>query len=158
MVEDSSQSKGSDERDMSDFGEGKWIKTRKEGKCLYCLGRVPKGEDVYHYKGRYDNEWQDYKLHSECWDDIGQSSYGGQWEFSAGDGEIPERLKSLDGCNQITLGALGITKEEIKLQVQTIEINNRAEYEEEERVWTLPLEDVKKSIPLNSPQNVPRSS
>lgn len=92
---------GKGETKMSDFGEGKWIKTRKQGKCLFCLGLIPKGEDVYHYKGRYDDSWQDYKLHSECFEELDSNSDHGFWEFSAGDGELPERLQLTDaGCKE----------------------------------------------------------
>ena len=74
---------------MNDFGEGKWIKTRKESKCECCFGLIAKGENVFHYKGRYDGEWCDYKLHSECYDGIAEY---GEWEFMPGEGPVPDRL------------------------------------------------------------------
>ena len=77
---------------MSDFGEGKWIVGRKQHRCEYCYGPIPKGERHYNYRGMYSGEWQNWRMHEECESD---SSTEGDYEFMPGDGPMPERVREL---------------------------------------------------------------
>jgi len=77
---------------MSDFGDGKWIVGRKPHRCDACYGPIPEGERHFNYRGMWEGEWQNWRMHEEChavWDtdDCG--------EFSAGDFEMPERVRLL---------------------------------------------------------------
>ena len=51
---------------MSDFGDAKQVKLRKDKRCAWCGITMLKGETVYHFKGRFEGEWQDWKMHNEC--------------------------------------------------------------------------------------------
>jgi hypothetical protein len=72
---------------MSDFGDGNWIKTRKPHRCEWCGQRIEVGANAYHYKGMYDGEWQDWRMHEECQDDYALNCDGE--EFSPFDNERP---------------------------------------------------------------------
>jgi hypothetical protein len=51
---------------MSDFGEGKTLKTRMPHRCEWCGEGIEAGTFVFHYKGKFDSDWQDWYMHSEC--------------------------------------------------------------------------------------------
>ena len=77
---------------MSDFGGGAWRKARKQHKCDYCSGPIPIGETYYRYVGMFENEFQNWAMHHECWSDWDIS---GDPEFGPGDMPMPDRVKSL---------------------------------------------------------------
>ena len=75
---------------MADFGEGKWVKGSKPHRCVGCWTQISKGEVHFNYHGRYDGDWQNWRMHKECqesWD------VNGCGEFTPGDFPIPDRLK-----------------------------------------------------------------
>lgn len=43
---------------MGDFGEGFWVKGRKDHRCEWCGQNIPKGEEHYNYRGMWESEWQ----------------------------------------------------------------------------------------------------
>jgi hypothetical protein len=49
-----------------DFGNEYQVKLRKTKKCEWCGQDMIKGEVVYHFKGKFNGEWQDWKMHNEC--------------------------------------------------------------------------------------------
>ena len=51
---------------MANFGDSKQVKLRKSKRCAWCGEDMKKGETVYHFKGRWGGEWQDWKMHNEC--------------------------------------------------------------------------------------------
>lgn len=74
---------------MSDFGEGKWVSGTKAHRCVACYSVIPQGESHYHYKGMYGGEWQNWRMHPECyeaWDKDGCE------EFISGEFPVPERI------------------------------------------------------------------
>lgn len=75
---------------MSDFGEAKTVTGRKAHRCEACYCWIPKGEPHHHFKGMFDGEWQDWRMHDECY-----KSYcaDGCEEFTPGDFPVPERIK-----------------------------------------------------------------
>lgn len=77
---------------MSDFGEGNWIKGRKDHRCAGCGARIPKGEDHYNYRGIYGGDWQNWRMHEEC-----HAAYDadGDDEFIEGDYPVPDRIRSM---------------------------------------------------------------
>jgi hypothetical protein len=74
-----------------DFGDGGWVMGRKQHRCEACLGPIPKGEKHYHYQGKYDDEWQNWRMHEEC---HAQYLDGGD-EFWPGDMPMPDRVRVL---------------------------------------------------------------
>ena len=55
---------GGDE--MSDFGEGKWVKCRKGHRCEWCGQQILASESAYYYSGIWDGDWQSWYMHEEC--------------------------------------------------------------------------------------------
>lgn len=77
---------------MSDFGDGNWTVGRKPHRCEYCYGPIPQGERHYQFKGIWEGEWQNWRMHKEC-----NESYdmNGDGEFIPGDSDWPERIRKL---------------------------------------------------------------
>ena len=78
---------------MSSFGNTEHPVARKEHRCEYCYGPIPQGEKHPHFKGMWDGEWQNWRMHQECYSDYmdGEPIDG----FTPGDAEMPERIKKL---------------------------------------------------------------
>lgn len=53
---------------MSDFGEMKTVKVRKDCKCSWCGELILKGQSVSRFKGNWQGDWQNWKMHDECLD------------------------------------------------------------------------------------------
>ncbi len=64
---------------MTDFGEATHPKAAKEHRCIWCGEAIPKGERHAHYVGKWQGEFQDWRMHSECYEDSADS-----WELEAG--------------------------------------------------------------------------
>lgn len=77
---------------MSDFGEGRHIVARKDHRCQGCLSKIPKGEMHYQFKGAYEGEWQNWRMHEECFADW---DINGCEEFMPGDLPVPDRIREL---------------------------------------------------------------
>lgn len=77
-----------------DFGQLTLPIAQKEHRCEWCYGPIPKGEKHAQYKGMWDGDWQNWRMHNECYtiaiDD--DALYDG---FEPGCGEQPERIKAL---------------------------------------------------------------
>ncbi len=54
---------------MSDFGETKFLVARKAHRCEWCGQGIVVGENHAHFAGRWDNEWQNWRMHRECYTD-----------------------------------------------------------------------------------------
>jgi hypothetical protein len=78
---------------MTDFGEGKFVVGRKSHRCDGCLGPIPKGESHYNFRGMYDGEWQNWRMHEECHDDFYRNN--DEPEFNPGDFEMPDRVSAI---------------------------------------------------------------
>ncbi len=74
---------------MSDFGGDKVVIGRKRHRCGYCWSPIVKGEAHHNYRGMYDGEWQNWRMHVECFDDYAENGYG---EFTSGEAPTPERV------------------------------------------------------------------
>ena len=81
---------------MSDFGNEKQVRLRKDKSCAWCGQTMHKGETVYHFKGMWQGDWQDWKMHNECseayYDDDSHDE-----GFSLYDNERPVLKKSSTG-------------------------------------------------------------
>jgi hypothetical protein len=53
---------------MSDFGDIIHHKGRKGHHCEWCGEPIPKGETFAHYKGMWQDEWQNWRMHEECYE------------------------------------------------------------------------------------------
>jgi hypothetical protein len=51
---------------MSDFGEGRTVKAGKQHQCIWCYDPVVVGEYHHHYKGMWESDWQDWRMHLDC--------------------------------------------------------------------------------------------
>lgn len=54
---------------MSDFGNHTTPKAAKDYRCEWCGEAIPKGEKHQHYVGVWDGEWQNWRMHDECYED-----------------------------------------------------------------------------------------
>jgi hypothetical protein len=50
-----------------DFGETKDVVGRKNYRCLACYEGIPQGESHKHFKGMWSGDFQDWRMHSECY-------------------------------------------------------------------------------------------
>ena len=55
---------------MSDFGEYSWPKGRKEYRCEWCGEKILKDEIHAHFVGKWEGEFQDWRVHRECEKDM----------------------------------------------------------------------------------------
>lgn len=63
---------------MSDCGGGFFIKAKKEHPCIWCHTPILKGETHYQFKGLWESEWQNWRMHSECSDAHDEETEGGE--------------------------------------------------------------------------------
>lgn len=63
---------------MSDFGGGGSIKARKQHYCEWCSEPIVKGEIHYQFKGIWEGEWQNWRMHTECSDAHDRETEGGE--------------------------------------------------------------------------------
>ena len=75
-----------------DFGDGRWLTGRKQHRCEGCLGPIPKGERHYQFKGMFEGDWQNWRMHEECHENYAENGYE---EFMSGDFEMPARVQGL---------------------------------------------------------------
>jgi len=52
----------------SDFGSTKHHAGRKNHTCEWCGQVIPKGEIFAHFTGMWDNEFQNWRMHEECYE------------------------------------------------------------------------------------------
>lgn len=79
---------------MSDFGEIKHVVGRKRHRCMACWSFIPVKEKHHHCKGMYDGDWQNWRMHNECFESYKADGYG---EFTPGDYPVPYRVKEMYG-------------------------------------------------------------
>lgn len=63
---------------MSDFGGGDSVKARKEHQCIWCLTPIVKDEIHYQFKGLWEGDWQNWRMHSECSEAHSREADGGE--------------------------------------------------------------------------------
>ena len=54
---------------MADFSNYTYPVARKNYRCEWCGQTIPKGEKHVHHKGVWESEFQDWRMHQECFDD-----------------------------------------------------------------------------------------
>jgi hypothetical protein len=80
-------------KDMSgEFGSLHTPTARKQHKCEWCFGPIPKGEKHKQFSGMWQGDFQNWRMHDECY----ETSAGAQAEgFTPGEGEMPARVFEL---------------------------------------------------------------
>lgn len=53
---------------MSDFGEVVWKRAGKPHQCEWCGESILKGEEHGHFTGQWEGEWQNWRMHKECYE------------------------------------------------------------------------------------------
>ena len=54
---------------MTDFGNSRVHAGYKDHRCEWCGQSIPKGETFVHFVGKWDGEFQDWRMHQECYED-----------------------------------------------------------------------------------------
>lgn len=74
---------------MSDFGDYLRPTARKTYYCEWCGQTIPAGERHHQFKGKWEGEWQNWRMHDEC-----QAAYEaeGAGEFYPGEQERPPHV------------------------------------------------------------------
>ncbi len=60
---------------MSDFGAMRYPTARKPHSCLWCAETIQVKEKHAHFKGKWEDEWQNWRMHQECYDAIKDTDY-----------------------------------------------------------------------------------
>lgn len=69
---------------MSDFGEEKWVKTRKPHSCAYCGRKIPNGTKARNYNGMWEGDWQNWYACEFCVTHV-EPDYAERGEYISGD-------------------------------------------------------------------------
>lgn len=48
------------------FGDTTFHSGYKDHRCEWCGETIPKGEKFAHYKGQWQGDWQNWRMHLEC--------------------------------------------------------------------------------------------
>jgi hypothetical protein len=48
------------------FGGGDYVKAQKSHSCIWCQTPIQKGETHYQFKGQWEGEWQNWRMHGDC--------------------------------------------------------------------------------------------
>jgi hypothetical protein len=57
---------------MSDFGEAKHPTAAKDHRCEWCGEPIPKGARHAHFVGKWEGDFQNWRMHSECYADASE--------------------------------------------------------------------------------------
>lgn len=80
---------------MSDFGNGRFVKSRKPHRCEWCYQPIDVGSRAYHYAGVFEREFQNWYMHPEC-EEVCSKDCDPDG-FMPGDGERPKIEKKSGG-------------------------------------------------------------
>lgn len=85
---------------MNDFGAMVRPIAAKQHSCWWCGRQIEKGEKHYHYSGMWQGDWQDWRMHNECYEQYEKEDDYGEG-FALGEGEPPKRLLSAEELEDI---------------------------------------------------------
>ena len=63
---------------MSDFGDGQIVRARKQHCCEWCHTAIVVGERHFRFCGKWQREFQDWRMHNECEDAHSRETYEGE--------------------------------------------------------------------------------
>lgn len=69
---------------MSDFGNSKWVKTRKAHHCVYCNRNIPIGTKARNFTGKWEGDWQNWYACGFCVEHV-EPKYAENGEPISGD-------------------------------------------------------------------------
>lgn len=75
---------------MSDCGTSLHVTGRKRYRCEACYGPIPKGEQHWHFTGKFEGCWQNWRMHDECMSDYRADD--ARDGFMPGSFPMPERV------------------------------------------------------------------
>jgi hypothetical protein len=75
---------------VSDFSNYTYPIARKGYRCIWCGDLILKGEKHVHFSGMWEGEWQNWRMHVECYDEALDDD-DIQDGFTPYDHERPER-------------------------------------------------------------------
>lgn len=52
---------------MSDFGSTTYPSARKAHRCEWCGEAIPVGLRHMYFAGKWEGEWQNWRMHDECY-------------------------------------------------------------------------------------------
>lgn len=58
---------------MTDFGETTFPTAAKDHRCIWCGETISKGMNHAHFAEKWDGEFQDWRMHRECYTDADDS-------------------------------------------------------------------------------------
>jgi len=67
-----------------------WPIGRKEHRCEWCYEQIEAKEQHAHYIGVWNGEFQNWRMHEECFEDY-DLNRDGDGEFMPGEGERPAK-------------------------------------------------------------------
>lgn len=76
---------------MSDFGDLTHPVARHAHVCEWCEREIRSGERHVRYGGMWQGEWQNWRMHEDCYDDYSNGDPFGD-EFMRGDGRNSEKI------------------------------------------------------------------
>lgn len=74
---------------MSEFGSYLYPRARKQHRCEWCGEPIPVGEKHTQYVGKWEGEFQNWRMHNECFDSADKEDR--QDGFSPFENERPAR-------------------------------------------------------------------
>jgi hypothetical protein len=63
---------------VSDFGEGRTVSARKRHSCEWCHSPIVMGERHFRFSGKWQGDFQDWRMHFECQDAHQRETYEGE--------------------------------------------------------------------------------
>jgi hypothetical protein len=72
------------------FNENSWVVARKPHRCIWCYEQIEIGESHTRYVGSWEGEFQDWRMHEECWTDY-DLNYDSEEGFMPGEAQRPQK-------------------------------------------------------------------
>lgn len=72
---------------MSDFGEMHHPVARKDHRCEWCYTVIPKSEEHKQYRSIWEGNWQNWRMHDECYKVAAQDARGMAQKSGRGRGQ-----------------------------------------------------------------------
>ena len=76
---------------MSDFGHMHIVVGRKPHRCEWCYEAILKGEQHHQFKGMWQGDWQNWRIHNECHEEYAKEPEHMDG-FMPGEGKRPKLL------------------------------------------------------------------